>query len=229
LRKKANFLLRRITALALVLGLAAPWFAQFSSGIDFMRLEQVAAQRYGGQTVQAVRDWRAALERAGASDSDKLQAVNRFFNRSILFVDDKMVWGKSDYWATPLELLWKGAGDCEDYSIAKYFSLKALGVSPAKLRITYVKARIGGMYSNIYQAHMVLAYYNTPQAEPLILDNLISEIRPASRRTDLVPIFSFNADGIWVAGRGPEPQASSTSRLSRWRDLLDRMRNEGFE
>lgn len=208
---------------------AAAWFAQFTSGIDFVRLEQIAAQRYGQQTALAVRDWHAALDRAGPTDSEKLDEVNKFFNRSILFEDDQTVWGKSDYWATPLEVLWKGAGDCEDFAIAKYFSLKAIGIAPAKLRLTYVKVRIGGPHSNLFQAHMVLVYYAAPTAEPLILDNLISEIRPASRRPDLTPIFSFNSEGLWVAGSGLEPVASSTSRLSRWRDLLTRMQNDGYE
>ncbi|HET7832212.1 MAG TPA: transglutaminase-like cysteine peptidase [Gallionella sp.] len=226
--KNANFLLRRILGLALII-LAAAWFARLTSGIDFARLELVAAERYGQQTAQAVREWRAALERAGPTETDKLNAVNVFFNRRILFLDDQTVWGKSDYWATPLEVLWKGAGDCEDFAIAKYFSLKAIGISPDKLRLTYVKVRIGGPYSNMFQAHMVLVYYATPTAEPLILDNLITEIRPASRRPDLVPIFSFNSEGLWVAGSGPEPVASSTSRLSRWRDLLTRMQNDGYE
>ena len=122
----------------------------------------------------------------------------------------------------------KGSGDCEDYAIAKYFSLKFSGVPVAKLRITYVKARIGGMDSNVIQAHMVLTYYSTPDAEPLVLDNLVSEIRPASRRTDLTPIFSFNSEGLWAAGGGA-PQPGGGSRLSKWTDLVKKMNSEGFE
>lgn len=221
--------MRRIFSRTLILLSVTAWLAHVTSGIDFARLEQIAAQRYGQQTAQAVRDWRAALGHAGSTEPEKLREVNEFFNRRILFEDDQTVWGKSDYWATPLEVLWKGAGDCEDFAIAKYFSLKALGIAPAKLRITYVKARIGGPNSDLFQAHMVLVYYATPTSEPLILDNLITDIRPASRRPDLIPIFSFNSEGLWVAGSGPDPVASGTSRLSRWRDLLIRMQNDGYE
>jgi len=78
------------------------------------------------------------------------------------------------------------------------------------------------------QAHMVLAYYATPAAEPLILDNLISEVRPASRRPDLVPVFSFNSDGLWQ-GVGAQAAGDPVSRLSRWRDVLAKARAEGFQ
>ncbi|WP_197479414.1 transglutaminase-like cysteine peptidase, partial [Oleiphilus sp. HI0132] len=81
-------------------------------------------------------------------------------------------------WATPLEFLATNAGDCEDFSIAKYFTLREMGIPDDMIKITYVKAL------ELNQAHMVLAYYPTPDAEPLILDNLINEIKPAGQRTD---------------------------------------------
>jgi predicted transglutaminase-like cysteine proteinase len=159
-------------------------------------------------------------------ESDQIARVNDFFNRRILFVDDAQGWGKDDYWATPLETMGRGLGDCEDFAIAKYVSLRSLGIPLDKLRLTYVKAQTGG---GVSQAHMVLAYYPYPRAEPLILDNLISDIRPASHRNDLFPVFSFNSAGLWV-GSGPSEKASgsSTARLSRWRDLIARMNNEGI-
>jgi predicted transglutaminase-like cysteine proteinase len=124
----------------------------------------------------------------------------------------------------------RGVGDCEDYAIAKYFSLQILGIPADHLRITYVKARMGGPLSSVYEAHMVLAYYPNVDDEPMILDNLIDEIRPASRRTDLTPIFSFNSDGLWIgASPGTQSSGSSTSRLSHWRDLIARMHTDGFE
>jgi hypothetical protein len=74
---------------------------------------------------------------------------------------------------------------------------------------------------------MVLGYYADPGGEPLILDNLVNSVRPAASRTDLFPIFSFNAQGLWVPG-SVKPAADPTVRLSRWRDLLERMRAEGL-
>jgi predicted transglutaminase-like cysteine proteinase len=96
------------------------------------------------------------------------------------------------------------------------------------LRLTYVKARIGGPQSTLVQAHMVLSYYPAPEDEPLVLDNLISDIRPASRRPDLVTIFGFNAEGLWVGGASPRA-ASASQRLSRWQSVLARMREEGID
>jgi hypothetical protein len=93
--------------------------------------------------------------------------------------------------------------------------------------MSYVKAKIGGNNSTTTQAHMVLTYYASPDAEPLVLDNLITEIRPASRRPDLVPVFSFNNEGIF-AGGGSQP-AGSIDRLSRWKDVLLRMQTEGID
>lgn len=198
-------------------------------GFRLERVIQAAQQLYGSSAVDAVKDWNDALILfQSETEQKKLKNVNEYFNRKLIFESDLKVWGQEDYWATPIEALTKGRGDCEDFAIAKYFSLKLSGVPVSKLRITYVKARIGGADSNVTQAHMVLTYYSTPDAEPLILDNLISEIRPASRRTDLVPIFSFNSEGIWAAGAGT-PQSGGGSRLSKWTDLVEKMKSEGFE
>ncbi len=199
-----------------------------ADGIRFERVIQTVQQRYGNTAAAAARDWEQALALfQNETVQQKLADVNDFVNRRLRFEDDQNVWGVADYWATPIEALAKGAGDCEDYAIAKYFSLKFAGVPVSKLRITYVKVRLGNASSAPLQAHMVLTYYPSPDAEPLILDNLISEIRPASRRADLVPIFSFNSEGIWTAG-SPVFQTGG-SRLSRWNDLVEKMKSEGFE
>lgn len=157
---------------------------------------------------------------------EQLQRVNEFFNRRIRFAEDPVVWGQPDYWATPLETLARGSGDCEDFVFAKYFSLRELGVPDSRLRMTYVRARIGGPASSVSQAHMVLGYYAEQGGMPLVLDNLLSSIKPASARPDLAPVFSFNMQGVFV---GSSEQASSpVDRVSRWRELLLRMRLEGY-
>lgn len=196
---------------------------------DFDHLVRLAAERYGVQGEETLRAWRSILETGKSlSESEKLELVNAFFNNRVAFEDDQVVWNLPDYWATPLETLGRGEGDCEDYSIGKYVSLGMLGVPIERLRITYVRAELGMAGSGISQAHMVLAYYATPDAEPLVLDNLVSELRPASRRPDLRPVFGFNSEGLWVAGnRGPSV-AAPTARLSRWRDLLSRMSADGL-
>jgi predicted transglutaminase-like cysteine proteinase len=187
-----------------------------------------AAQRQGPQAVAGVRALQTLLAAVLELDDEaRLAAINQFFNRRIVFTDDAPVWGVADHWASPLEALEKGRGDCEDYAIAKYFSLIAGGVPMAKLRLVYVRAQIGGP-DGIAQAHMVLAYYAQPGAEPLILDNLITDVRPASRRPDLTPVFSFNGEGLWQGAGGPAA-GDPTARLSRWREVIAKARAEGFQ
>lgn len=199
------------------------------AGVEMDRMLLLATQRYGNSGAASVIGWRDLLARSvSQSEGAKLQRVNEFFNRNIRFSDDIKIWGVADYWATPLELMGRGEGDCEDFAIAKYMTLKLMGVPSDKMRLTYVKARLGGPQSTITQAHMVLSYYPMPEEEPLILDNLITEIRPASRRPDLTTVFGFNAEGLWVGGAMPRVTQSS-QRLSRWQSVLVRMREEGIE
>ncbi len=186
--------------------------------------EQTVA-RYGPNAQRLFRDWQAMLNnQASNPETQRLKEVNEFFNRRITYAENSAVWRQEDYWATPLETFGKGMADCKGFVIAKYVSLRLSGVAPDKIRLTYVKARIGGPSSNVTQAHMVLAYYPTPTTEPLILDNLITSIQPASQRSDLIPVFSFNMESIWVGGT----QNSNVSRLTRWKQLLDKLKAEGF-
>jgi predicted transglutaminase-like cysteine proteinase len=210
-----------VTIATLTLG-GLPW----ALGVDFDRLQQVLLSRFGADRVPLLLDWqRMLLEGQRASETDKLRRVNDFFNHRIAFDDDMSIWGQNDYWATPIEVIGQGRGDCEDFSIAKYYSLIDLGIPINKLRLVYVKAIQTGPAGTFLQAHMVLAYYATPTADPLILDNLNPQILPASRRSDLSPIFSFNSAGLWH-GTGNN---ASKSNLSRWQDLLARARAEGFQ
>jgi predicted transglutaminase-like cysteine proteinase len=186
-----------------------------------------AAKRIGPRAAQDVLTLQQMF--TGLTDVDdaaRLDAVNQFLNRRIVFGEDAAIWKAVDYWASPLETLNQGMGDCEDFAIAKYFSLLAAGVSSSRMRLVYVRLQVGGP-GGAAQAHMVLAYYATPQTEPLILDNLVTEIRPASRRPDLTPVFSFNSDGLWQ-GTGAQSVGDPAARLSRWRDVLAKARAEGF-
>ena len=180
--------------------------------------ESVSA-RYGNKAEQRVREWQALLLKLENATTDKkLYEVNRFFNQ-VDFVEDIVQWHVEDYWATPIELLGNFAGDCEDYTIAKYFSLRALNIPENKLRFMYVTA------TRPRQAHMVLAYYETSDAIPMVLDNLNKRILPASQRQDLIPVYSFNGDGLWLAksqGRGRQMQGQNNNSL--WEDLNARMK-----
>jgi len=207
-----------------LLALAAFCCALLAWAASDTQMVDGAMQRYGATGATAVREWRALVASLpGKAEELQLRSVNDFFNRRVRFADDQEIWNQPDYWATPIETLGRGAGDCEDFALAKYFSLREAGVDAAKLRLIYVRARIGGPDSSITQAHMVVGYYATPDAEPQVLDNLIGDIRPASRRPDLSPVFSFNSEGVYAGG-----SVSSIERLTRWKGLLLRMRSEGY-
>ncbi|MEB0048676.1 MULTISPECIES: cysteine protease LapG [unclassified Pseudomonas] len=198
-------------------GLHADW--------DFSLISRRAEALYGplGVGQQRIDAWQHLLAtQKQISELEKLNVVNQFFNKQMRYEEDIDLWHVDDYWETPIEALWKGAGDCEDYAIAKYFSLRHLGVSSDKLRITYVKAL------RLNRAHMVLTYYTSPEAMPLVLDSLINEILPASQRTDLLPVYSFNAEGLYLPGAKGNKKVSDTKRLSRWQDVLKKMQAEGF-
>ncbi|MEO7108284.1 MAG: transglutaminase-like cysteine peptidase [Rhodoferax sp.] len=223
-------------AMTRVLGLLAcacgVWIAQAAyGGVDFDSLLAALTQRWGAVASPRFKAWQSmVIANKATTDTERLKKTNDFFNRQIVFGDDWTVWGQEDYWATPLETLGKGAGDCEDFVIAKYFTLKQMGIESVKLRLIYVRAKTGSSDSTASQAHMVLAYYAKPESEPMVLDNLIGDIRPASRRPDLVPVFSFSSEGIFTGVSGTEAKpVAGTGRLSRWEDLLKRARAEGFE
>jgi predicted transglutaminase-like cysteine proteinase len=188
-----------------------------------------SAQKYGPTAVANARVLQQTMAAvAGADDAAKLKAVNDFYNQRLAYMEDIDNWGQLDYWASPLESLGKGAGDCEDYAIGKYFTLTSLGVPHARLRMVYVRASIAGA-PNCFVAHMVLAYYPTPEAEPLVLDNLQPAIRPAGERPDLAPVFSFNAEGLWQGVGSIRANGDPLTRLSKWREVLTRARQDGFQ
>ena len=173
---------------------------------------------YGSEAKDDVAKWRQLVTELQSEDIDeKLYQINRFFNR-FDFVDDLVHWQQKDYWATPIEFISTGAGDCEDYTIAKYFSLIELGVPEQQLRLMYVTAL------ELRQPHMVLAYYKTPNSIPLVLDNINRRILPANKRRDLSPIYSFNGNGLWAAkamGTGRKLRGSGPMKM--WDDMVERL------
>jgi len=176
---------------------------------------------YGTEARERVIRWRELVEHLkDQPELTQVHAVNLFFNE-LNFVADTSHWGQEDYWATPLEFLGSNAGDCEDFSVAKYFTLKELGVPDVRMNLTYVKSL------SLNQAHMVLTYFPEPGAEPLVLDNIIKQIQPASNRLDLLPIYGFNGESLWLAKqRGRGQLVGTADRLGAWRGLNGRMQKQ---
>ena len=197
---------------------------------DFSLIARRAGSLYGPSVEgrQRLEAWKAMLGgQKPASELEQLQRVNAFFNRELRYVEDIDLWHMDDYWATPVQSLWKGAGDCEDFAIAKYFSLRQWGMPAEKLLITYVKVL------NPERAHMVLTYYPDADDEPLVLDSLLDTIEPADARKDLLPVYAFNGEGVWLPDAtdstiGSNSMAGDIKQLSRWQDVLNKMKAEGF-
>lgn len=189
-----------------------------------------AAQHLGARVQATLPALQALLaDLARIDDRQRLERANRFYNDRVRFRTDLEIWGQVDHWASPLEMLDKGEGDCEDFAIAKYLSLIAGGMDPSRLRLVYVRARLAlAGEPPTQQAHMVLAYYEIPQVDPMILDNLVTEILPASQRPDLTPVFSFSAEGLWQGLGAAAASGDPLARLTRWRSVLQRARDEGF-
>jgi predicted transglutaminase-like cysteine proteinase len=176
---------------------------------------------YGEKAKQKTQRWLKLL-RTASQDSywNQLNKVNSFFNKQLSYQNDLSLWGKKDYWATPVESLGRGRGDCEDYAIAKFFSLVALGIPEDKFRLMYVRQL------EINEPHMVLIYFEEPDAIPLVLDNYNPRIKPASQRRDLKPIYSFNGHGLWLAkakAKGTGAKVKNSKGVSAWSYLIKKI------
>lgn len=136
-----------------------------------------------------VQSWKASIKRLqGMSDADKVAGVNDYINKTT-YVEDNRNYGKSDYWATPIEFFARG-GDCEDFAIAKYASLRALGFRAEQMRIAIVQDKI----KNI--PHAILIVYTDEGT--FVLDNQDKRTRVASDVNRYKPIFSINSGAWWL-------------------------------
>lgn len=221
---RGDFVLFPCLLFILLFGCTRAIYAAVSEFVVGPKLIEKVQRKYGLEAKKRVENWGRLMERDKSapelSDIEKMRNANDFFNQ-VEWLSDQKHWGVEDYWATPVETLATNGGDCEDYSVGKYFSLISSNLAPEKLRITYVKSL------TYNQAHMVLAYYKTPNAEPLILDNIDKTILPASQRDDLLPIYSFSGNSIWLAkARGKKLEGDPMVSLPQWREVNDRILNE---
>ena len=134
-------------------------------------------------------EWQAFLDGQALLDPQRqLEAVNRHMNEHRYIVDPRN-WGVEDYWATPLQFFRKD-GDCEDYAIAKFMSLRALGWRDEDLRIVVVDDR------NLRAQHAVLVAFLDGRA--YVLDNQSASVMLADRIRHYRPIYSLNESAWWL-------------------------------
>ena len=219
--------LAMLFAVAVLSALAASGELGFSRSVTPGLIGHYERQ-FGGAVRNRLAGWKEfMIDSAGAGDptggtsgeAKHLRPVNNFFNR-LPSSTDRALWGVDEYWATPAEALSVNGADCEDFAFAKYFALKELGMASVRLRMVYAKQ------ANSSEAHMVLAYYPEPRAEPLILDNLDGRILPASQRPDLTPVYTFNDDELQYFQQGGSPVRLAPSAHRKWREYLEKLVRE---
>jgi len=166
--------------------------------------------KYGDQAVTRLEGLMNLMDSLlAANDDKKVIEINKFFNQ-VQYASDEKVWGKSDYWASRLEFLGVGMGDCEDYAVSKFLTLIQVGVPQEKLFLTYVKRG--------KESHLVVTYYKAPNTVPFVLDNYDKSIQPATDRTDLTPVYSFTANELFLQkqqGLGKRVDPSQSGNLAK--------------
>jgi predicted transglutaminase-like cysteine proteinase len=148
----------------------------------------------------------------------KLSHINTFINK-ILPAHDISTSSSIDYWATPKEFLLQGHGDCEDYAIAKYFTLLELNIPKEKLYFAVVDIK------GERNSHMVLLYLENNNSIPLVLDNLSSKVIPLTKRKKLIPKFAFNENESYrfKQNKFNEKIKINWGKEDRWNKLLNRV------
>jgi predicted transglutaminase-like cysteine proteinase len=183
--------------------------ALFTDGCD--------AEGLSGCGTRLVEKLRDARQRAAAgSEAMMVEIVNAVVNRELPYASDRAIWGEGDYWATPSEIALKGAGDCEDFAIAKMWLLRSLGFSPERLQIVVLQNTERQIY------HAVLAVHVGGQR--LVLDNLSSDVRADTSFRSYMPIVSFVGGKSYIHGF----ERKRTDMATMPRDLASVMPGEGL-
>lgn len=210
----------RYKRLAIVLLLISLSAVGVSSQLKFYLPEQEMnsySSKYGESAVKRLNALLALMDSiVNETEDKKVIQVNAFYNQ-MPYQPDSKTWGQSDYWASRLEFLGVGQGDCEDYAVAKFLTLLQLDVPQEKLFLTYVKAK---GYAD--EAHMVVTYYKKQGTVPFVLDNYIKKIMPATERGDLVPVYSFTANDLFLQkqkGLGKRVDPSQSKNVSKLKSV----------
>ena len=159
-------------------------FNKWNAVVRRQQLSMVSGDPYLDQ-------WKYAVQQLSTlkTEQERIIATNNMVNNSITYEDDSQSYGVSDYWASPAETFARGVGDCEDYAIAKYFTLKALGVKEENLRIVVLKD------TRKNELHAVLSV--TSGGQNYILDNQSQQVLPDTQIGYYQPIYSINEQNWW--------------------------------
>jgi len=172
-------------------------------------------------TGQANEQWETLLETSKRStELETVHSVNQSINH-FGHLPDRLVWSKIEFWATPYELISKGAGDCEDFAIAKYLALLELGIPPDHLQLLW--SRVYNQKKQRIEPHVVTLYRPGDSSTYLVLDNINRKEIALEKRVDLLPQIRFNREVAWIRSNNDEwIQLASHPRLKIWKELLQR-------
>ncbi len=150
--------------------------------------DECGLQRYHPCTV---KEWKSLFAKWHEKPfTEMIETVNDFAN-AFPYTVDQINWGLEDYWEAPYEFL-AVSGDCEDYAISKYYSLRAAGIPASQMRVMIVQDfNLGGVI------HAILGIYDADNTL-YILDNQIKQVMPALRIYHYKPIYGINEEGWWA-------------------------------
>lgn len=133
--------------------------------------------------------WRNMMRSArSVSRAEQVARVNIFFNR-LTYRPDIQQYGEAEHWAVPIELLAHGAGDCEDYAVAKFFSLRLLGFTNDELRVVSLLDRADRVGHTVAVVSLNGTRY--------VLDNRSDRLFPEARYQHYQPVVSMNEVDHW--------------------------------
>lgn len=194
------------------------FLANFAYANDFRIDPNFKPKYYNSQSKNILNDYEKFINKIkNRSFMDKLKLVNGYLNSLNAHYDDKD--NKKDYWSTRGEFLSRGGGDCEDYAIAKYYTLKDLGFDTKNMCLLVVKEKYSGFY------HMVLSVWQKDKNQPLILDNLSFKVLRANKRVDLKPHTCINENGYFSVNKNGK-RAKKNIRFKAFEKMLKREKRE---
>ncbi len=133
-----------------------------------------------------------AEQAGGLSGAALLDRVNRTVNAAMIYKSDRAIWGVDDYWATPVEMAQQGAGDCEDFAIAKYWALRSLGLLDEQMQLVVLQDTRRQLFHAVLVVHTASGAY--------VLDNVSNRLLADTAYPQYQPIMSFAGSKNYIHG-----------------------------